>query len=179
METNITQINAGGTLYPVNDPNVCDNFEDGNTASKTYNAGEFIVWKGALYKVTTTIASGGTFTDGVNLEPKTIDEALTNDSIVFLAKSTSTSGQTFSIDVTPYDGFIATLTRSNSSFVSVFISKAEMKANLAPHLGPLGKFNSVEYNADVLFDNDVTSLAQITTSANNVICSVFGVKFSR
>ena len=43
METNITKINVGGTLLPVNDPNVCDNFEDGNTASKIYNAGEFLI----------------------------------------------------------------------------------------------------------------------------------------
>ena len=76
METNITKINVGGTLLPVNDPNVCDNFEDGNTASKTYNAGEFLIWKGSLYKVTTTIAQGATFTDGVNLEDATITELL-------------------------------------------------------------------------------------------------------
>lgn len=76
MDTNITKINVGGTLLPINDPNVCDNYEDGNTASKTYNAGEFIIWKGALYQVTTTIAQGATFTDGVNLEDATITELL-------------------------------------------------------------------------------------------------------
>ncbi len=76
METNITKINVGGNLLPVNDPNVCDNYEDGNTASKTYNAGKFLVWKGTLYKTTTTIAQGATFTDGVNLEETTIAELL-------------------------------------------------------------------------------------------------------
>lgn len=46
--------------------------ENGATASKTYNAGEYILRNGSLYRVTTTIASGTVITVGVNIEEATI-----------------------------------------------------------------------------------------------------------
>lgn len=51
---------------------ITTNIEDGETASRTYNAGEYIVRNNQLYKVTTTIASGSAITEGVNIESATI-----------------------------------------------------------------------------------------------------------
>ena len=50
--------------------------ENGTTASKTYAVGEFILRDNQFYKVKTAIASGGTFTVGVNIEAKSIGEVL-------------------------------------------------------------------------------------------------------
>lgn len=41
--------------------------ESGNTASRTYAAGEFISWKGILYKATTAIPASTAFAIGTNL----------------------------------------------------------------------------------------------------------------
>ena len=41
--------------------------ESGNTASRTYAAGDYISWKGTLYRASTAIPSGSTFSVGGNL----------------------------------------------------------------------------------------------------------------
>lgn len=56
--------------------------ENGATASKTYNAGEYIMRNGSLYRVTTTIAQGTVITVGVNIEETTIGGELTSKSHV-------------------------------------------------------------------------------------------------
>ena len=50
--------------------------ENGATASRTYNKGEYILRNGRLYQVTSTIATGGTITEGVNIYQTTIGEML-------------------------------------------------------------------------------------------------------
>ena len=56
---------------------VVDYIENGNTASRAYSANQFILWKGDLYKVTTSIASGATITAGTNVSKTTIGAVLT------------------------------------------------------------------------------------------------------
>ncbi len=57
---------------------VVDYIENGNTASRAYSANQFILWKGDLYKVTTSIASGATITSGTNVSKTTIGAVLTS-----------------------------------------------------------------------------------------------------
>lgn len=45
--------------------------ETGTTASRAYVVGEYFCWNGLLYRVTTAISSGGTFTPGTNCELRT------------------------------------------------------------------------------------------------------------
>lgn len=116
----------------------------------------------------------------INEDINQIKNNLSSASIVHLASSNRTgSGEDFNIDVTDYDGFIATLSHGAANFASTFIAKAQMTAFSVSHLDPLGKYSGVEYNADVLFDIDVTYLAKITTTSNSLLCSVYGVKFTR
>ena len=56
---------------------VVDYIENGNTASRAYTANQFMLWKGDLYKVTTSIASGATITAGTNVSKTTIGAVLT------------------------------------------------------------------------------------------------------
>ena len=77
----IEQVNVGGTLYDIVDGAtvriVCDNIQSTLVATKTYNAGEYFYYNGDLYKVTQTVASGGTFVVGVNCTQTTAGEELT------------------------------------------------------------------------------------------------------
>lgn len=50
--------------------------ETGNTASRAYSVGEYVVVGGIQYKVTSAIASGATFTIGTNVQAKNVGEAL-------------------------------------------------------------------------------------------------------
>lgn len=47
-----------------------------NKASTNYNAGDYIVMQGTLYKVTATIARGATLINGTNITPTTITDEL-------------------------------------------------------------------------------------------------------
>lgn len=47
-----------------------------NKASTNYNAGDYIVMQGTLYKVTATIARGATLANGTNITPTTIADEL-------------------------------------------------------------------------------------------------------
>jgi hypothetical protein len=47
-----------------------------NKASTNYNAGDYIVMQGTLYKVTATIAQGVTLINGTNITPTTITDEL-------------------------------------------------------------------------------------------------------
>ncbi len=50
--------------------------ENGSTASKTYNKNDLILRNDSLYEVQTTVASGGTWADGVNIVEITIGDLL-------------------------------------------------------------------------------------------------------
>ena len=54
--------------------NIIAGVENGSTASKTYNANDIILRNDSLYMVTTTVASGTAWADGVNISEKTIGE---------------------------------------------------------------------------------------------------------
>lgn len=56
---------------------ITENIENGTTASRTYNAGEYIVRGGVYYRVKTTIASGTSFVVGTNIEKKSVGEEIT------------------------------------------------------------------------------------------------------
>lgn len=51
--------------------------EDGTTASRTYSVGQYVLIGGQLYKVTSAIASGATFTIGTNVTATTVGTELT------------------------------------------------------------------------------------------------------
>lgn len=51
--------------------------ENGDSASRNYTAGEFLVYGGSLYKVSASIASGETLTPGTNITPATVGAELT------------------------------------------------------------------------------------------------------
>lgn len=51
--------------------------EDGMTASRAYSVGQFVLIGGQLYKVTSAIASGATFTPGTNVVATTVGTELT------------------------------------------------------------------------------------------------------
>lgn len=51
--------------------------ENGDSASRNYTAGEFLVYGGSLYKVSAAIASGETLTPGTNITPATVGAELT------------------------------------------------------------------------------------------------------
>ena len=56
---------------------IVDYIENGNKASRAYSANQFMLWRGDLYKVTTSIASGATITAGTNVTKTTIGAVLT------------------------------------------------------------------------------------------------------
>lgn len=56
---------------------IVDYIENGNKATRAYSANQFMLWKGDLYKVTTSIASGATITAGTNVTKTTIGAVLT------------------------------------------------------------------------------------------------------
>lgn len=51
--------------------------EDGTTASRAYSVGQYVLIGGQLYKVTSSIASGATFTIGTNVVATTVGNELT------------------------------------------------------------------------------------------------------
>lgn len=51
--------------------------EDGQTASRAYSVGQYVLISGQLYKVTASIASGATFTVGTNVTATTVGTELT------------------------------------------------------------------------------------------------------
>ena len=51
--------------------------ENGNTATRGYSAGSYVVWKGQLYKVLTQINSGTAFVVGTNIVADTVGAELT------------------------------------------------------------------------------------------------------
>lgn len=51
--------------------------EDGTTASRAYSVGQYVLISGQLYKVTSSIASGATFTIGTNVVATTVGTELT------------------------------------------------------------------------------------------------------
>lgn len=55
--------------------------ETGSTASRTYAVGEYFCWNGLLYRVTSAISSGGTFTPGTNCEQTTVGDEIQKKAI--------------------------------------------------------------------------------------------------
>lgn len=51
-------------------------YESGTTASAVRTAGEYVVVNGSLYKTTTTINAGETYTSGINITPITIEDMI-------------------------------------------------------------------------------------------------------
>ena len=56
--------------------NIIAGVENGATASQTYNENDIILRNDSLYMVTTTVASGTAWADGVNIEEKTLGELI-------------------------------------------------------------------------------------------------------
>jgi hypothetical protein len=56
--------------------NIIAGVENGSTASKTYNQYDIILRNDSLYEVTTTVASGTAWADGVNITEKTLGELI-------------------------------------------------------------------------------------------------------
>jgi hypothetical protein len=52
--------------------------EKGFTATRAYSVNQFLIVKNQLYKVTASIANGGTITPGTNVTATTICEVLTS-----------------------------------------------------------------------------------------------------
>lgn len=50
--------------------------EEGNSASKAYAIGDYMIWKRRFYKVTAAISSGGAITEGTNVTATTIGAEL-------------------------------------------------------------------------------------------------------
>ena len=106
---------------------ITTNIEDGETASRTYNAGEYIVRNGVYYKVTQTIASGTAFNVGVNIEEKSVGEEITEINSNLTANSyiqgsgiqITTNGITFSSD-----GYVCVRSTTSSGVVFVSINGA-------------------------------------------------------
>ena len=96
--SDIRTINVGGTEYYVVDEStlkiVCDNLETSTTASKTYNKGDYFYLNNKLYRVTSTIAQGGTITPNSNCVQTSVDEELTsiNSDLPKLLKEVSADG---------------------------------------------------------------------------------------
>lgn len=116
--SDIKQIQCGGVLYDILDANtlrlVCDVVEDGATASQTLNKGTIILRNGNMYEVTTTIAEGGTFTVGVNIEETDVATKLTQ-----INNNLSEWGTLTTNVVTPHAG--TSLASSNVTKVGPFV----------------------------------------------------------
>ena len=63
--------------------------ETGTSASRAYSAGDYLVYNGVLYEVTTAISSGQTLTPGTNISATTVGDELTslNNGLTSLIKS--------------------------------------------------------------------------------------------
>ena len=51
---------------------------ESNPVSKAYTVGQYLIFNGNLYKVTTDIAQGGTLVIGTNVQATTVNNELTN-----------------------------------------------------------------------------------------------------
>lgn len=67
--------NRNLTLYKLDGENVAP-LEFTDLASIAYTAGEYMIWRGKLYKVTAPISAGGAITDGTNVTQTTIGAEL-------------------------------------------------------------------------------------------------------
>lgn len=96
------------------------NIENEETASRTYNVGEYIVRNGVYYKVTQTIASGAAITEGVNIESATVGNELSVINRNSLGTPITLTTSTYKA---PSDGYIQIYARYNTSNnISVIIN---------------------------------------------------------
>lgn len=96
--------------------------ENGNEASRGYTKGQFILWKGDLYRVKAdTIISGATFTDGTNIEAVGTQGGLNalSGEIANLFTNVSVVGEFYSTTLA-YTGLSVTIP-ANKYFILSFI----------------------------------------------------------
>lgn len=75
-ESALSGIQIGDTKYNMGSQSNIARVESGTTATKAYAAGEYVVVGGQLYRVTASIASGGTFTPGTNVSATSVGNRL-------------------------------------------------------------------------------------------------------
>lgn len=63
--------------------------EASTTASQAYKAGEYLIYNGYLYRVTTAISSGGTITVGTNVVQTTVGEKMSNRTLWYKEQAVS------------------------------------------------------------------------------------------
>lgn len=110
------------------------NIENEETASRTYNVGEYIVRNGVYYKVTQTIVSGTAFNVGVNIEEKSVGEEITeiNSNLThnsFGTKITLTHNTNY---ICPCDGYFQIICSANNSYVSGYVNNVFLLNTFIP-----------------------------------------------
>lgn len=75
-ESALSGIQIGDTKYNMGSQSNIARVESGTTATKAYVVGEYVVVGGQLYRVTASIASGGTFTPGTNVSATSVGNRL-------------------------------------------------------------------------------------------------------
>ena len=107
----IEKVNVGGTEYDIVDSANIAMVEDGDTASKAYANGEYVVWHGRLYKATTAIALGTEFAIGTNVKATSVGDELSGlnskylPEIVYLTQEADAPSGFFSVIGTPPSGY--------------------------------------------------------------------------
>ena len=71
----IKEIRVGGTNYDITDKNIAT-IEETSTASQAYSVGDYLVYQGVLYKVTSAISQGGALTVGSNITSTSVGDEL-------------------------------------------------------------------------------------------------------
>lgn len=98
--------------------------ETGTTASRAYAVGEYFCWNGLLYRVTSPIPSGGTFTPGTNCEEATVGSILTALDRYRLAvcpTGTTSNPTTYSVALEPSHSYMVYIGRTTAQFVGYFV----------------------------------------------------------
>lgn len=93
--------------------------ESGSTASRAYAVGEYFCWNGLLYRVTSAISSGGTFTVNANCEQVTVGAVLTAiDSKMYQVTYQGNATYTYTMPAGRW--FLIYANRANTSGVGLY-----------------------------------------------------------
>ena len=102
--------------------------ESGETASKAYSVGDFLVKDGILYKVTKAIAEGDALTVGTNIVLDTVADELSeiksnssNKSFEVIATATANGNVTTTKSLSEFNGFMFMLTVTASSYPNIVL----------------------------------------------------------
>ena len=99
--------------------------EIGETASKAYNVGNFLVKDGILYKVTKAIAKDDALTVGTNIAMTTVGSELaskkSNKSFEEIATATKEGSVTTTKSLSEFNGFMFMLTVTASSYPNIVL----------------------------------------------------------